>query len=275
MYNFPEKDIQYIKGVGPKRVHLLNKLGIESLEHLFLYAPFRYEDRREAKLLKQCQEENDVLVEIFIEDRVRMKRNGLEIIRYRGRDRSSRVTLTFFNQRFVFDKIVPGKTYYFFGRLKKDIYGYSINSPQFSDSLEGFSGIIPVYELTKGLTLNVFRKIVRNALKSLEKMEYEEILPDRIVKKYNIEDLFTSIANIHFPDNSEDIERSVYCLKFREIFLMSCAFQYLRGIRSFEKGITLRTQNVKKRYLDLLPFTLTSDQRKAVDQMENELEKGK
>ena len=46
-----KKDVKYVKGVGPNRVQLLNKLGIFTLEDLITYYPREYEDRSKPKSL--------------------------------------------------------------------------------------------------------------------------------------------------------------------------------------------------------------------------------
>ena len=44
-----EFQIQYIKGVGPHRAKLLNRLGIKTVKESLFYLPYRYEDRSNIK----------------------------------------------------------------------------------------------------------------------------------------------------------------------------------------------------------------------------------
>ena len=48
------KDVKYIKGVGPNRVKLLNKLNIYTLKDLITYYPRTYEDRNKPKKIDEC-----------------------------------------------------------------------------------------------------------------------------------------------------------------------------------------------------------------------------
>ena len=61
-----QKDVKYIKGVGPNRVLLLNKLGIFTLEDLITYYPRTYEDRNKPKNISECQEGEEVLIEAVV-----------------------------------------------------------------------------------------------------------------------------------------------------------------------------------------------------------------
>ena len=60
-----KKDVKYVKGVGPNRVQLLNKLGIFTLEDLITYYPRTYEDRSKPKSLLECVDGEEVLIEVI------------------------------------------------------------------------------------------------------------------------------------------------------------------------------------------------------------------
>lgn len=59
------KDVKYIKGVGPNRVQLLNRLGIFTLKDLITYFPRTYEDRSNPKLIAECIDGEEVLIEAY------------------------------------------------------------------------------------------------------------------------------------------------------------------------------------------------------------------
>ena len=50
------KEIKYIKGVGPARAELLNKLGIFNLYDLISYFPRTYENRGNVKKIAEVED---------------------------------------------------------------------------------------------------------------------------------------------------------------------------------------------------------------------------
>lgn len=60
-----KKEVQFIKGVGPSRVKLLNKLGINTLEDLITYYPRTYEDRSKPRMIAELQNGEEALISAF------------------------------------------------------------------------------------------------------------------------------------------------------------------------------------------------------------------
>ena len=60
-----KKEVQFIKGVGPSRVKLLNKLGINTLEDLITYYPREYEDRSKPKNISEVLDGEECLISAF------------------------------------------------------------------------------------------------------------------------------------------------------------------------------------------------------------------
>ena len=69
------EDVKYVKGVGPNRVKLLNKIGIFTLKDLITYYPRGYEDRSKPKNICECANGEVALIEAvavsrFIDTRI-------------------------------------------------------------------------------------------------------------------------------------------------------------------------------------------------------------
>ena len=100
-----EEDVKYIKGVGPKKVVLLNKLGIYTVKDLITYYPRAYEDRSKPKFLYECEDGEEALVEVIACSRatnVRLK--GKTMQRLIVRDETASATITWFNQPYLKEK---------------------------------------------------------------------------------------------------------------------------------------------------------------------------
>ena len=114
-----QKDVKYIKGVGPKKVLLLNKLGILTLKDLITYYPRTYEDRSKPKFLYECEEGEEALVEVIACSRVsNVRLRGKTMQRLIVRDETASATITWFNQPYLKDKFNIGEKYKIFGNTK-------------------------------------------------------------------------------------------------------------------------------------------------------------
>lgn len=100
------KDVKYIKGVGPNRVKLLNKLGIFTLGDLITYFPRDYEDRSKPKELYQCVDGEEATIEVVAVSRLNDTRirNGKSIQKLIVRDETATATITWFNQSYLKNK---------------------------------------------------------------------------------------------------------------------------------------------------------------------------
>ena len=120
-----DKDVKYIKGVGPNRVQLLNKLGIFTLRDLITYYPRTYEDRSKPKAIAECVNGEEVLIEGIACGRVaEVRLKGKTMQRLLVRDETGSCTITWFNQSYLKNRFKLGESYKFFGKIKKRIRIY-------------------------------------------------------------------------------------------------------------------------------------------------------
>lgn len=99
------KDVKYIKGVGPNRVQLLNKIGIYTLQDLITYYPRTYEDRGKAKNILECIDGEETLIEAIAVSRIQeIRLKGKSMYKLLIRDESGCATATWFNQSYLKNK---------------------------------------------------------------------------------------------------------------------------------------------------------------------------
>lgn len=263
-----EEDIRRLKGVGERRAALMNRLGIFTLRDLISYFPRDYEDRSELRSIAGLAEGESACVEAMPAAPVRISRirAGLELARVRVVDGSGALDLTFFNQSYVRDALIPGETYRFFGRVEIAHSRRAMTNPVFerADAAPFFTGrIVPVYRLTTGLTSGA---IARTAALALEKCadELPDPLPDAIREEHHLAHARFAYENIHFPASREALELARRRLIFEELFLLTLGLRTSRAHRERQVGLRLRPVNMEEFYR-LLPFSLTGAQRRAVD----------
>ncbi|MCI8384188.1 MAG: ATP-dependent DNA helicase RecG [Clostridia bacterium] len=270
-----KKDVKYIKGVGPNRVTLLNKLGIFTLKDLITYYPRSYQDRSKPQNIIECVSGEEVLIEAIacgkLSD-VRLK--GKTMQKLVVRDETSSCTITWFNQSYLKNKFEIGKKYKFYGKITNQFGKISMTSPVFDENEKNFNTgkIIPLYPLTYQLSQNVLRRIVESGLAEVEE-KLPETLPDYLLREYDLEDINEATKHIHFPQELKDFEKARKRLVFEELLSTQLALLELKNnYMHEEKGISF-DKNVKMSdVINQLPFRLTKAQIRVLEEIDNNME---
>ena len=273
------KDVKYIKGVGPNRAVLLNKLGIFTLGDLITYYPRDYDDRSKPKKICDVSNGEEVLVQGIVQSKLVESRirKGLTLYRTKIADDTGFMEIVWYNQSYLKNQIKQGQVYNFFGKVSLKYNKKEMNSPVFDiDTKTKNTGkIVPLYPLTYSLSQNVLRGIIENGIKEIEG-QLPETLPEYILKNYSLYDINTAIKQIHFPDNFEKYELARKRLAFEELLIMQLALLTLKKSYTHqEKGIVF-DKNIKMADLiDNLPFKLTKAQLRVLEEIDNDMESEK
>ena len=273
------KDIKYIKGVGPNRAVLLNKLGIFTLGDLITYYPRDYEDRSKPKKICDVVNGEEVLVQGIVQSKLVESRirKGLTLYRTKIADDTGFMEIVWYNQSYLKNQIKQGQVYNFFGKVSLKYNKKEMNSPVFDiDTKTKNTGkIVPLYPLTYSLSQNVLRGIIENGIKEIEG-QLPETLPEYILKNYSLYDINTAIKQIHFPDNFEKYELARKRLAFEELLIMQLALLTLKKSYTHqEKGIVFDKDIKMADLIDNLPFKLTKAQLRVLEEIDNDMESEK
>ena len=276
-----ENEVQFIKGVGPTRAQLLQKLGIYTLEDLITYYPRDYKDRSKPKMIASLQDGEETLIEAMVVSKMNEQRirKNMTIYKLIVRDETGTCILTWFNQKYLKNKFVLGQKYKFYGKVSIKYGRIEMNSPVYdADNTNKNTGkIIPLYPLTFGLYQNTIRQVMENAIEIVEKEDIlKETLPQYILEQYHLEDIKKATKQIHFPDNFKEFEEARKRLVFEELLTMQLALMSLKNkYTKEEKGITF-DKNVKMSdVINELPFRLTKAQLRVLEEIDNDMENSK
>ena len=273
------KEVKFVKGVGPNRVALLNRLGIYTLEDLITYYPRTHEDRSiPKKIIDLLHGEEDLIEAIPVSRMSEIKiRRNFTMYKLIVRDDTGTCQITWYNQTYLKNMFKVGEKYKFFGKVNKKFNKVDMISPVFDseNSLKNTGKIIPIYPTTYNLPQNTLRKIIENGLAEIDE-KLEDTLPEYLLSKYNLCDLNTAIKQIHFPDNFENFNKARKRLVFEELLSMQLALLSLKSQYEVEsEGISL-DKNVKmSELIDKLPFRLTKAQLRVLEEIDNDLESSK
>ena len=270
------KEVQYVKGVGPNRVKLLNKLNIFTLKDLITYFPRNHEDRSIAKKITDCEDGETVLIKATALTKItEIRTRRLNIYRLVVNDDSSSCIITWYNQKYLKDRFKIGDTYTFFGKIENKGGTFEMKSPVFDeDGVDKNTGkIIPIYPLTYNLSQNVLRKIIEAGINEVYG-NLEENLPEYIIDKYKLIDINDAYKYIHFPASNSDFIRAKNRLVFEELLALQLAlFRLKEGQKFDEKGIKFDANVKMQDVINTLPFTLTNAQKRVLDEIDKDMEK--
>lgn len=284
-------DVMYVKGVGPKIAYMFNKLGIYTASDLLYYFPRKHIDYSTRTRIRDLKEGLDTTIFGIIKSvEAYTTRNNLGVVKVRIADNSGRINLNFFASKaskFVLERMkkqfpkgsgimVSGTAKFnsFDGMMTLDKPTYSLMDDEaVASSNLNVARIVPIYPLSENLSIKTIRKAIHNILELYES-EIETVLPDFIVKKYNLLEKRIALRQIHFPDNKDMLDRARFTLVFEEFFLIQLKLAVLREENN--KNLSAIPLEIKKNglvmnFIDSLPFKLTSAQQRAVNEILNDL----
>ncbi|MEG2246899.1 MAG: OB-fold nucleic acid binding domain-containing protein, partial [Peptostreptococcaceae bacterium] len=217
------KEIKYVKGIGPKRANKLSKLGIYTISDLVYYFPRQYEDRNNLKKIFELQDEEKVTIKVLVNSiETSNIRKGLVITKVGVRDETGFAKLVFFNQEYISSTLKKGDTILVFGKVKKSVQGIELSSceiEQLTNNPQNTCGIMPIYSLTYGLTNKELINIIKTVFNN-EQINIKEYLPKRIIEKYKLCSIDYAVKNLHTPSNKESLKVALYRLVFEEFLML-------------------------------------------------------
>ena len=276
--NYPDDSIQIIKGIGPKKAKLFQKLGLNTIEDLLNYFPRGYKDKSVITKIRDLRPEESYTVKVCIggkarEDRIR---NKLIITKLMVYDDTGKLNVVWFNNRFIKNALKEGDEILMYGKVKRIGKDLVMETPEFEKAISGESinlmRISPYYSLTEGLTQKDIRKSVYTALKHTDE-KLTDVFPEELRRKYGLAEINFSISNIHFPDTMDKLELARRRLIFEEFFMLQSGLIHLKKINSAgKKGICFDKTDEIQEFIKKLPFKLTSAQIRVFEEVNKDME---
>lgn len=265
-----------LKGVGPARAKQLENLNIYTLGDLICHFPRGYEDR--TKLVPIAQLQADVpacfRAVVMTTPRTAHIRKGMDLTKVSVADYSGRINLAFFNSKFAAETLQYGSEYIFYGMVSGDYGGYGITNPVFEtpDSRPvATRRIMPIYPLTAGLNNGTLTKLIAQALAVCDPPE--EILPEEIRREFDVLPAAQAYTVIHDPQTMEQAQAAKKRLIFEEFFVFSAGLSLMRAARAEKKVAPYENIDLLPFYARL-PFSLTGAQKRAVEEILGDFQKG-
>ena len=263
-------DIQYVKGIGPKKAYKLNKLGIFTLKDLLYYFPRQYEDRNNLKKIADLKNEDKATVKGIISNiSTSNPKKGMTLTKVDIKDETGFAKLVFFNQPYISNTFRSGDAVLVFGKVKKEFKNTELTSCEIehlTNSPKNTCKIMPIYPLTFGVTNKEIISIIKSVLSNKE-LVIKDYLPKHIIEKYKLCSIDYAIRNIHSPTNKESFKIALYRIIFEEFLILQLGlFMFKNGVTEVE-GIKFNENEKLKDIIDSLPFKLTKAQNRALNEI--------
>jgi ATP-dependent DNA helicase RecG len=284
-----DSDVQYVKGVGPRRASLLNSRGIRTVQDLLLHIPKTYQDRANFVPLSSLRIGQDAAIH------ARVYRSRSIQTRTRGRifdviltDGSSFAHAKWFHGAHLQTRdFNAGRELVLFGRVDFDRYEskFVFFNPEFellddgdqSASLD-IGRVVPIYEEIGGITSRQMRRIIAAVLIDLVQ-DVTDPLPDEILRAHHFPDLRTCLERVHFPAKGDNLEqfnqrRSPFHrrLIFEEFFLLELIYALRRAQSRSLTGVRFETPDrTRERLKKILPFHPTAAQKRVLKEIVDDL----
>lgn len=272
-----ETDISKLPKVGEKISKKINKLGIHKIMDLLFYYPSRYDDfSKITDIIKlKIDETATIKGQINLITNKRAWKRKMYLTECLINDTTESLKIIWFNQPFIAKMLKQGDEVFFSGKIESTKYGLQMVNPSYEKEKKDqihTARIVPVYPLTEKLTAKQIRYLIKSVLHLAK--EVEEWLPENIIKKYNLIPIHQAIREVHFPTNLKTLAQARTRLKFNEHLLIQLKTESIRQQISNQKApATYFKEELTKKFVSSLPFTLTNSQKKSAWEILQELNK--
>lgn len=286
-----KSDVMYLKGIGPKIAYILNKLGIYTVSDLLYYFPRKHVDYSTRTRIRDLEPgETTTIFGTIRSVQAFTTKNNLGVVKVGISDGSGRLDLNFFSSKsskFTLERMKSqfpkGAGIMVSGTVKINSYDgmptldkptYSIMDDEILNSSNlNLARIVPIYPLSENLNIKTLRKAIFNTIQ-LFKNDIATVLPANLLEKYNLLEKKEAIEQIHFPNDNEALQKARFSLVFEELFLIQLRLALLREENN--KNLASIPLEIKKdglvmRFINGLPFELTGAQKRAVNEILNDL----
>lgn len=282
-------DIEILKGVGPKKAQQLHGLGLCSLFDLLTHFPRSYEDQSSITPIGRLEAGERATVAGVITglQEKRAGRRGMVILTATISDGTGFLQLTWFNQKFLKQKLKTGRRIFASGRTAyayggqgqlamSQMTSFEIVEDEGAD-MEAKCGILPVYSAGENVKQSMLRALTEQLLGLAEagELAVPEVIPEGVRQQYGLLPRLQACRQIHYPEDRQQVEKARYRLAFEELYLIQYGLMLLKKRRQErQQGIRFAScGSLTGGVLSSLPFRLTDDQQNAWQDICNDMER--
>ena len=281
-------DLLDLKGIGKKGLEKLNKIGIETTEDLLFHLPIRYQDKTKFTKISELEPEKKYYIEGIVErSNVVFYKTRMFLVKISDPTGFIQLRFFYFNKSQM-KNFSLGRKIRIYGELRlankvKEMIHPECDFIDEKNAPELDQFLTPVYPITEGLHQKSIRNFIKQTLLLLKnkKIFFPEILPKKILDRFNLIDINTALLNIHNPNKNisyEELLGSENINKKRLIFEELLAHQLIfKRIRALNKRLSSFALNNNekpiKQLISQLPFEPTKSQLKVMKEIIQDMQK--
>ncbi len=263
---------------GTTTVKKFKALGLENIQDLLFYFPWRYDDYRQTKKIADLEvgETINLVGTIELIQNKRSFKRRKYITEALISDDSGQLKVVWFNQAFLTKNLQAGEQISLAGKISEHYGQVAMIAPQYEKlrptDLINTQGLVPVYSLSAGLHQKQLRYFIRQILPLADKVA--DWLPSDIRQDLKLLPLGQALKQIHFPQDYNEVNQARQRLEFAELFWRQLRGQMIKNKlkQKIAPVIKFQEDNTKK-FVAALPFTLTADQKKSAWEIVQDLNK--
>ncbi len=257
-------NLQNLKGVGDKTLLSFYEANIYTLDDLLTYYPYRYQILIPTVLDNKISDDT-VIINAIVSDisRVAYIKKNLNVLRMKVITNGKLISLVIYNRAYLRPNLKIGQKIIATGKYDVHKNLFTASNLKFGELLE--KQIIPVYHSIKNIKNAVLEKIIKEGLK--EALDLEDYIPQKYLEKYHFINKDEAMRVVHQPNNEELLNIARNRLIYEELFLFLFKVQYLKKIKVNEETIIKKIdKNLINDFINNLPFKLTNDQLKSINE---------
>ncbi|MGI6468877.1 MAG: ATP-dependent DNA helicase RecG [Syntrophomonadaceae bacterium] len=259
------REVQFLKGVGPRRSAFLKRVGVSTVFDLLWYIPRSYYSRNQVQNIAELEDGQNCQVKGTVTAAsLKRSRRGMSILQVLLRDSTGVATAVWFNQPFLLDHMKKGQEIWIKGKVKAAYSWVEIHVQEYDlmdqDSIN--RPVIPVYALTEGLTQKALRRLMETVL-SEYLPHYPELLGEEMARRFELVDIHQAFLNIHFPADRTAYQKARRRLACEELLLFNLGLKQFKASHQTQRGYIHREQDqLVEQVKQQLPFQLTAAQQR-------------
>jgi ATP-dependent DNA helicase RecG len=268
--------INELPKVGIETTKSLKKLGVETVQDLLFYFPYKYLDFSKFSAISSIKLGEVVTIKGVIKTiQARYAfRSRLSLCEAVVSDDSGSIKVVWFNQPYLAKTLKNGDEVLLSGKAEK-YKVVQLTNPiyeKFSDNNIHTGRLVPVYHATENLYNRTVRSLAKHCLDLADQID--DLTPVSIRKKFDLLPLGEAIRQVHFPDNHDTLKQGQTRIIFDEVFVQQLAVRLHKDQLKAAKAVRIPADvELVKQFTDRLPFRLTNSQKQALWEIMTDMDK--
>jgi ATP-dependent DNA helicase RecG len=269
--------VQYLKGVGPERAVLLERLGLRTARDVLFFFPRDYQDLTDFRSIAALEEGTLASIRAVVEEvDLRAGETGRSVLGVLVRDGGQYLRALWFNQPYMRERFRAGQHVVLSGKPTMKAFRWEMVHPRVQwidpDDEPPAGKLLPIYPLTEGLKQPQVRRITQAVLETcLDGLD--EVFPADYRQQHELLPLAEALPEIHFPASHERLERARRRFIYQELLVLQLALALRRHRQTVQPKATPleATAKIDARVRRLFSFDFTASQERAIREVAADL----